>query len=93
MDKFSVLACMLMREASLKTKDSVYSMHLNFFFWGGGFWRKKGTLYTGHCGIIMILVDSANYIRNYPKFQTVNNCSILSSSLSDTVPFNDHCGA
>ena len=38
MDKFSVLACMLMREASLKTKDSVYSMHLNFW---GGFLEKK----------------------------------------------------
>lgn len=38
MDKFSVLACMLIREASLKTKDSVYSMHLNF---GGVFWKKK----------------------------------------------------
>lgn len=90
MDKFSVLACMLMREVSLKTKDSVYSMHLNF---RGVFWRKKCTLYTGYCGIKMILVDSANYIRNYLKFQTVNNFSIFSSSLNDTVPFNDHCGA
>ena len=80
---------MLMREASLKTKDSVYSMHLNFWRF---FCRKKCTLYRGHCGVKMILVDSANHIRNYPKFQTVNNFSIFSSSLNDTVPFNDHCG-
>ena len=37
MDKFSVLACMLIREVSLKTKDSVYR---------GGFSVVKSAHYT-----------------------------------------------
>ena len=48
MDKFPLFACILMRNVSLKMKDSVYNMLLNFwnFFLG-----KNSALYTGKYGI------------------------------------------
>ena len=44
MNKFCVFVDMLMRDVSLKTKDSVYNTHLNFF--RAFSVEKKCALYT-----------------------------------------------
>ena len=48
MEKFSVFACMLMMDVNLKTKDSMYIIHISIF----GDVLKKSVLCMGKYGTV-----------------------------------------
>ena len=69
MDKFPLFACILMRIVSLKMKDSVYNMLLNFrnFFLG-----KNSALYTGKYGINHSLLQANVFVACSYKMNFTN---------------------
>ena len=69
MDKFPLFACILMRNVSLKTKDSVYNMLPNF---RSLFLGKNSALYTGKYGINQSLLQANVFVAYNYKMNSTN---------------------